>query len=392
MDITFDVEKAGGSLDSQRITAGNVQEYAARLALYMGPGVVIDSATLSSSSANSTVSAATLWPDQKGFKFYVAAAEFQETFTVAMQVITSAGETLNYTIVFDVVSLQVKTLSPNPVPIVIGPTGPTGSTGASGPTGNMGPTGSTGIGNTGPTGATGATGPTGGAGTGGSTGPTGYTGVTGYTGNTGPTGTQGSAGVPGSVGATGNTGPTGSAGGTGSTGPTGPTFTATGNTGPTGPTGHTGPTGSTGPTGNTGPSSSGAGSTGNSPGNANTTSTSYVQGGANLTFAPRLSGRVLIIWNAIIFNSTISDGIEVGLTYGTGATGPSKGAAQTGTIIVQNLGISSEVTAGIQAPLCVVGFVGGLTVGTTYWFDFIQQAVTAGLGSCANNQMTIVEL
>ena len=65
MDITFDVEKAGGSLDSQRITAGNVQEYAARLALYMGPGVVIDSATLSSSSANSTVSAATLWPDQK---------------------------------------------------------------------------------------------------------------------------------------------------------------------------------------------------------------------------------------------------------------------------------------------------------------------------------------
>ena len=248
MNLMFDVEQAGGSLDSQRITAGNVQEYAARLALYMGPGVVIDSVTLSSSSANSTVSAATLWPDQKGFTFYVTAAGFQETFTVAMQVITSAGETLNYTIVFDVIALQVKTLSPNPVPIVIGPTGATGPTGSGGGGGG-------GTGFTGPTGPIGqaATGPTGSAGTGGSTGPTGYTGVTGYTGNTGPTGTPGSAGVPGSVGATGNTGntgPTGSAGGAGaggSTGPTGPTFTATGNTGPTGAGGAastvTGPTG-----------------------------------------------------------------------------------------------------------------------------------------------------
>lgn len=231
--IEFEIVSENGSLGQKVVTAGNVQKMSADFSSLFPRFVHLLTATATVTSTTSSVAAPTLSDDRKTTFWLITCGALKEIFTLRLVVTTNDGQTLNYSLIINVDSLNVST-DPS-TPSVIGPPGPTGAQGAVGATGSTGPTGWTGP--TGPTGVTGNTGPTGPTGR---TGPTGPTGATGATGNTGPTGPTGATGV---------TGPTGPSGLVGSTGPTGPT----GVTGPTGATGVTGATGTlTGPTGPTG--------------------------------------------------------------------------------------------------------------------------------------------
>ncbi len=333
MIVEFPVVDALGFLGEQSIVSGDVQKYRARFEGFLGPGVQLYSAACTVTSTTSNVSNVALADDHLSVSWFITAGSLKEQFTLALQVVLTDGQTLNYTALYDVRSPVLQTYPAIPQPFIQGPTGQTGpfgpsgptgwtgagggaaNTGATGYTGNTGPTGYTGsIGApstvTGPTGNTGATGPTGNTGatgpTGftGNTGPTGATGNTGSTGNTGPTGPQGDQGIQGIqgltgptgwTGMTGPTGPTGVTGNTGSpgaatnTGATGPTgFNGVlGGTGPTGPIG-TGPTGATGATGNTGPTGP-TGNTGNTgptgaTGATGATGTTGATGGVSTAF------------------------------------------------------------------------------------------------------------
>lgn len=201
--VEFEVVSVNGFLGEQRIAAGDVQKYSARFNGLLDRGVVLTGVSATVTSPASTVSVPSMSDDKKSVFWLLTVATTAETFTLALQVTTNDGQTLNYTIVFTVEGPVVVSDAPIPLPLIIGPTGSTGATGVTGA-------------------ASTETGPTG---------PTGRTGPTGSTGNTGPTGTAGGAGAAGVTGPTGNTGNTGPTGATGVTGNTGPT----GITGPTGP-------------------------------------------------------------------------------------------------------------------------------------------------------------
>jgi hypothetical protein len=184
MPVCIQAERGGGPLEPQTIAAGNTQLYWVSLDGYLDERAIITGVTATSSSQNSSVGTITNLPEHEGFVLPITASQFAEVFTVMLVVTTSDGQTLNYTIEFQVAGTATSTISPNPVPFINGPTGPTGTTGSTGP--SNGPTG--------PTGNTGPTGPTGSVGSTGATGPTGNTGAIGPTGVTGPTGAA--AGIP----------------------------------------------------------------------------------------------------------------------------------------------------------------------------------------------------
>jgi hypothetical protein len=301
--------------------------------------------------------------------------------------------------------------APGPTGPSGGPIGPTGSTGATGPAGSNGTNGATGpqgpIGATGATGANGMsiTGPTGPAGTNGTNGTNGATGSQGPIGVTGSTGPMGATGANGSNGATGSTGPIGPTGpsgtngtnGTnGATGPQGP-IGVTGSQGPIGPTGATGATGAAGSNGTngsngaTGPAGA-TGSTGpigpTGPGgvpnyrsatystvltfSSNNTS-SQLMAGLGYTFSCNGSGvaRINISGNFAGFLNT-DQYIYMYMRYGTGGA-PSFGGAATGTVSSRKESIEfygTSIGEGWNLPFSLETIISGLSIGTTYWFDF----------------------
>lgn len=122
-----------------------------------------------------------------------------------------------------------------------------------------------------------------------------------------------------------------------------------------------------------------------------TTSATAVMGGLGGTFAitPGVTGRVKIEISGQMANSTINDGVTLDLRYGTG-TAPANGDAVTGTLA----GISQTATSLVAAQrsgFCLQAIVTGLTVGTAYWMDFSQLAVTGGTASAFGVTATAME-
>ena len=150
----YEIVDGGGLLGREKITAGSVRRYTAYFGLFLDPGVtLLPLPVISVDSTVSTVGSISLSADYKTAIWYVTAGSMSEQFTLSLQVITSDAQTLDYTVIYDVVPPFTAPGTPNPVPLTIGPTGGTGPTG---------PTGQAGIAtNTGATGATGVTGPTG---------------------------------------------------------------------------------------------------------------------------------------------------------------------------------------------------------------------------------------
>jgi hypothetical protein len=117
-------------LGEHRIAAGNTEQFRVRFNLERGQ--ILASVTASSTSPVSTVQNATLSEDKRSLYFDVSANTVFEVFTVSLIVTDSFGQTLNYTIIYEVTGPVTQTLTPNPLPVIIGPTGSTGPTGPAG--------------------------------------------------------------------------------------------------------------------------------------------------------------------------------------------------------------------------------------------------------------------
>lgn len=101
--IEFNVQSANGDLGEHAIVAGDTIRVLARFREYLGEHNVLTSASASSTSTVSTVTVPVLLPDDRQtVQFFVTANTAFEVFTISLQVQTSRGETLNYTIIFKI--------------------------------------------------------------------------------------------------------------------------------------------------------------------------------------------------------------------------------------------------------------------------------------------------
>ncbi len=124
---------------------------------------------------------------------------------------------------------------------------------------------------------------------------------------------------------------------------------------------------------------------------ANTTSTSGAMAGLAGSFTPTATGKVLILISGDIRNSGNNDGAKAQIRYGTGAA-PSNAAALTGSAVggaVQYLNTSNNT---VRTPFALNAVVTGLTIGTAYWLDIGQYAVTAGTASISNVSISAIEV
>lgn len=131
---------------------------------------------------------------------------------------------------------------------------------------------------------------------------------------------------------------------------------------------------------------------------AGTTSTTGVMAGIGRTFVPQTTGRVLFMVTGQGTNSNGDAGFKFDLRYGTG-TVPSNGNALTGTVLGADVASSAPTSGATTTVLtCAIahhGLIDGaasLTLGTTYWFDIGQYAITAGTATFSNLNISVIEL
>lgn len=128
-----------------------------------------------------------------------------------------------------------------------------------------------------------------------------------------------------------------------------------------------------------------------------TTNTSGLMAGigSTCTITPRVTGNVFIIVTGQGSTSTGDAGWGADLRYGTG-TAPANAAALSGTVLqlvlTGSAPTTTSVTTPLTAPITLQGIGTGLTVGTAYWIDIGQRAVTAGTASFTNLQCTAFEM
>lgn len=127
--VEFEVVTANGFLGEQLLAAGDTRKYAARLEGLLDKGEIVTAVTATVTSPVSSVSTPVLWDTAKAFTFFITSTMTKEIFTLALRIVTSAGQTLNYTCVFGINSPIIQSSVPNPMPLLIGPTGPTGPAG-----------------------------------------------------------------------------------------------------------------------------------------------------------------------------------------------------------------------------------------------------------------------
>jgi hypothetical protein len=125
-----------------------------------------------------------------------------------------------------------------------------------------------------------------------------------------------------------------------------------------------------------------------------TTSTTDVMAGlasGSTIITPRTSGAVLVIISGSMANSNATlAGCTAQIRYGSG-TGPANGAAVTGTAAGSKVR-GDSAAANQQVGFCASAILTGMTIGTGYWIDLTEAAVTAGTGSLTNVSMNVVEL
>lgn len=133
--IEFEVATDDGFLGKRPLTAGNTEMVRVNFEYLFDRGVTATGATATVTSTVSSVSTPSLSDNRKWVYFLVTSGEVSETFTVSLRVTTNDGQTLNFTIVFEVVGPTVSTQDGS-LPLLYGPTGATGSTGPAAPYSN----------------------------------------------------------------------------------------------------------------------------------------------------------------------------------------------------------------------------------------------------------------
>jgi len=123
------------------------------------------------------------------------------------------------------------------------------------------------------------------------------------------------------------------------------------------------------------------------PGTA--TTSAQVMAGLSGSITPELTGNISIEAHGDAFSGVIGDGGILQLRYGTGAT-PVSLATAAGTAVGQPLSFKASTVAQ-RAPFTLNAIVTGLTVGTTYWLDIGQEAVTGSTASIENVTVNAAE-
>lgn len=127
-------------------------------------------------------------------------------------------------------------------------------------------------------------------------------------------------------------------------------------------------------------------------GTVQTTSTTGIMCGLAVghAFRPTASGRVLVLIDGTLGNTTGLKFAQAFLRYGSG-TAPAQGAVPVG-VIVGGSGLSNGSDPSEVCPLCLVGVVTGLSLSTDYWFDLQILTNTGGTAYIAGVSITAVEL
>lgn len=118
-----------------------------------------------------------------------------------------------------------------------------------------------------------------------------------------------------------------------------------------------------------------------------TASLTAVMSGLGGSFTPVTSGNMYLSATMITSNNTVNDGCAVQFRYGTGAA-PVNGAALTGAAAGQAMLTSGS--AGQLLPVPLMAYIQGFAIGTTYWLDISESAVTGG--TCSPSQITMIAL
>lgn len=101
-----------------------------------------------------------------------------------------------------------------------------------------------------------------------------------------------------------------------------------------------------------------------------TSSTTLVMVGMNCQFTPVISGIVLLFCSTQIAVGNASTACNASMFIGTG-TPPAQGAPNTGSVPGYGSTFAGNpYTAGMWVPWSQGAVFGGLTLGTTYWFDY----------------------
>jgi hypothetical protein len=119
-----------------------------------------------------------------------------------------------------------------------------------------------------------------------------------------------------------------------------------------------------------------------------TTSSTAVMCGLAKTLQVKQAGVVLVTICGTVDNNNPAGSGTLQIAYGTGSA-PSNGVAATGTA-VGTLLTCPPINAYDNFSSTVL--ITGLTVGTTYWFDLQQAAITAGTVTAASVNTIIVEI
>lgn len=103
---------------------------------------------------------------------------------------------------------------------------------------------------------------------------------------------------------------------------------------------------------------------------------------APATITPTSTGRVVFTVSGDLTNSTINDGVQYKLVYGTG-TAPANAATASGTAISALRSVAVAVATQKQG-FSVTGAATGLALATAVWYDLQVADVTGGTASVSN--------
>jgi hypothetical protein len=123
-----------------------------------------------------------------------------------------------------------------------------------------------------------------------------------------------------------------------------------------------------------------------------TTDTTGKMAGLAVSFTPATTGRVAIniSGNATNSGATAGQGAKAQIRYGT-STAPTNGAALTGTTVGAMVTATLMRNTADLIPISLVGVITGLTLGTAYWLDLAEVALTSGTGQLKNLTVAIEE-
>lgn len=121
-----------------------------------------------------------------------------------------------------------------------------------------------------------------------------------------------------------------------------------------------------------------------------TSSTTIVMLGNYATLTPQQDGRVELSMSGYAQDSILGDGCRIDIRYGTSNLGAS-GAIASGTVIGNKL-VTDSFAASAPVPFSRVVDITGLTIGTKYYFDVGQAAVTGGTCTLFNVNWSIKEI